>query len=118
MQGRYYAFVRYVANATPQRQFVGLPPELTGGTDNRVALPRPQILVATSASDTGVMLDRYTATGEAAGDTWHENMEDAKQQADFEYGDAVGEWREVPDVVADAVAFALAEYRETGGNKP
>jgi hypothetical protein len=34
---------------------------------------------------------RYTEAGEFAGDTWHENKEDAVHQAEFEFGDGLSE---------------------------
>jgi hypothetical protein len=58
------------------------------------------------------MLDRYTVSGSAAGDTWHENLDHAKGQAEFEYGEAVSEWQEVPEDVQDAVAFAVSRLRD------
>jgi hypothetical protein len=55
------------------------------------------------------MLYRYTADGTFAGDTWHQSLDDAKGQADFEYGKALGSWQQIPeDVAAGAeVEFAL-----------
>jgi len=32
------------------------------------------------------MMYRYTDAGEFCGDTWHETLEDAFEQAEFEYG--------------------------------
>jgi hypothetical protein len=55
------------------------------------------------------MLYRYTATGAFAGDTWHQSLNDATAQAQFEYGEALGAWRQIPDEVATGaeVEFAL-----------
>jgi hypothetical protein len=57
----------------------------------------------------GPMLFRYTAAGDFAGDTWHESLDKAKGQAQFEYGQALGPWHEIPEAVAKGaeVEFAL-----------
>jgi hypothetical protein len=34
----------------------------------------------------GVFLFRLSADGQFAGDTWHESVEEAKEQAKFEFG--------------------------------
>jgi hypothetical protein len=91
------------------RHFVGLPPELTSGKDSRVSFGLARVLILTQRPKGGVMFDRYTQNGGVAGDTWHENFDDAMEQAQFEYGDAVGEWREVPAEVEDPVAYALKQ---------
>ena len=70
-------------------------------------LPLPDVLLLESNEGSGVMLHRYTAQGELAGDTWHETIADAKRQAIFEYRDAVGRWFEVPDDITDAHAYAV-----------
>jgi len=53
--------------------------------------------------DPGFLLFRYTTDGSFAGDTWHETVDHAKEQANFEFGNAVSEWSSVPDDVADPV---------------
>ena len=70
-------------------------------------LPLADVLLLESSENSGVMLFRYTTQGESAGDTWHETIADAKEQAIFEYRDAVGRWFEVPDEVTDAHAYAV-----------
>ena len=58
------------------------------------------------------MLYRYTAQGDFGGDTWHETVDDAKNQAMFEYGDALGEWIAVPDDTSDTHEFAITAVRQ------
>jgi hypothetical protein len=58
----------------------------------------------------GVFLCRYTATGNFAGDTWHANVEDAKDQAEFEFDGLISPWVDVPSEVTDVVEFALRGY--------
>ena len=81
------------------RHAVGMP----GGP--QVDLPFPQLLVIESATD-GIFLYRYTAGGDACGDTWHQSIEDAREQASFEYQDSLGSWYDVPASVDDPVAYA------------
>jgi len=40
---------------------------------------------------------------------WHQSVDEAKGQAKFEYGAALGSWQEIPDEVATGaeVEFAL-----------
>ena len=84
----------------------GLPPELAGESDNREEMAQAAPLVIEDTRD-GAFLYRFSADGAEAGDTWHETVDDAKQQAEFEYDGAVSQWREVPDDVDDIVAFGL-----------
>lgn len=42
----------------------------------------------------GYLLIAETTNGEFLGDTWHESLEDAIQQAEFEYGIERREWQE------------------------
>lgn len=53
--------------------------------------PRPMSLpdrveIETSQSGSDCFLYRYTRSGECCGDTWHENLQAAFEQAQFEYG--------------------------------
>jgi hypothetical protein len=86
------------------RHYVGVPPELSGGCETRREMPPASVLLI-EQSEEGVFLLRYAATGHFAGDTWHPTVEQAKEQAVFEYGDAVAEWRQVPADINDVMAF-------------
>jgi hypothetical protein len=70
-------------------------------------LPLPDVLLVDTEDGPGVMLYRYTAHGEFGGDTMHSSVDAAKDQASFEYREALGEWIEVPADVADAHRFAV-----------
>lgn len=97
--------------------YLGCPPELAGSSkaDKRILLPRPKILLIRQISgdeiafrpNDDILLFRFTETGEYAGDTWHQSIEEAKAQAEFEYGIAGDAWHTVPDGVEDVVRFAL-----------
>jgi hypothetical protein len=64
------------------------------------------LLLVSDEKEAGAMLFRYTAHGDFGGDTWHSTVEDALDQATFEYGEALLSWMDVPDDVADAHDFA------------
>lgn len=93
---------------TPGRHYEGLPPDLATGTDERVALPHAAILAIEKNSRGQIFLYRFTAEGDPVGDTWHQTVEDAIEQAETEYGDLLGSWVEVP-TGRDALEFALHE---------
>lgn len=57
----------------------------------------------------GFFLYRFTKSGHDAGDTWHRNIEEAQEQARYEYGDLVGDWMIIPSSADDAVAFAIKQ---------
>lgn len=93
------------------RHFVGLPPELTGGIDSRREMG-PALFLAIYAKADGIFLYRYDEKGNCVGDTWHQNVEDAKYQATFEYGERVGAWIGVSPDVEDVITFGLAQARQ------
>src|SRR3954463_16089621 len=75
--------------------------------DPEQMLPVPDVVLVIADPLGGAMLFRYTAHGELAGDTPHDSVSAAIEQAADEYGDAVGEWVAVPDEVTDAHTFAV-----------
>jgi hypothetical protein len=95
------------------RHYVGLPDALAGG-DDAVDLPSPAIVLMEPDADNGVTLLRLAANGAFAGDTWHETEEDARHQAEYEFGAALGTWTEIPDDVEDAEAFAVSRVNAAG----
>lgn len=93
--------------AEPQvKHYHGLPPDLTGGHDLREKMEAPVLVIIEEKSD-GVFLFRFTADGQVVGDTWHMTVEEAKQQADFEFPGLLSDWKSVPAEVEDVVTFAL-----------
>lgn len=118
MGARLVALIRNpqeVSSSSPRTiHFEGLPAGLLENQEEPRTLPSPDVLVIEETSD-GVFLYRYDREGEFGGDTWHESIEEAKEQAGFEYGDLVEEWREVPEGI-DAIdhGIALASGRLAG----
>lgn len=103
---RFVAVLRRPYEGDPSRHYVGLLPMDTGEPDIRHRMGVPRVLVLESRSD-GIFLDRFDDSGDEAGDTWHESMDDARAQALAEYGENLGSWTEVPAGEGDPVAFAL-----------
>jgi hypothetical protein len=96
----------------PTHHYVASIAEDTGDLVVEEELPWPTVLLIRPGKESGFLLYRYTQDGRFAGDTWHLTLEDAKHQADFEFGESLGAWREVPAGVPDPITFALQE-RET-----
>jgi len=78
------------------KHYLGPPPELSGGHDARVPMASAAYLVIDETGD-GVFLHRFSKENVEVGDTWHKTVEDAKEQAHFEYGDALGSWEPFAD---------------------
>jgi hypothetical protein len=67
----------------------------------------PAVLLIEQKPD-GIFLFRFTAESHCVGDTWHESIDAAKEQASFEFNDLITQWKEVPAEVSDPVSFGLA----------
>jgi hypothetical protein len=72
-------------------------------------LPSAALLVIDSAHD-GTFLYRFSERGDFAGDTWHGSVDEAEQQARFEYGPLT--WEEGSPVPSDAHEFAMSVLNE------
>lgn len=70
-------------------------------------MPPAQVVLMELAPDGSAQVYRFTLDGEFGGDTWHETRADAEHQLEYEYGDAIGKWAEVPPEVADAQGYAV-----------
>ena len=75
-------------------------------------LPVADVILVVSQPKGDTMLFRYTAYGEICGDTPHDSLADAEEQARREYGDALLEWMDVPPDVKDAHQFAIQYAHE------
>jgi hypothetical protein len=98
------ASVHETGRETRQVHYSGLPP-IEGGLDHREPLPEGEVL-AIERNKSGIFLYRYLRDGTCVGDTWHMSTEEAMDQAKYEFGEALGTWREVPPGV-DPLSFAL-----------
>ena len=70
-------------------------------------LPAPDVILLIADGDPGAMLFRYTVDGEFGGDTWHDSLDSAREQVEYEYEDALGEWVHVPEDVENAHGYAV-----------
>ena len=68
-------------------------------------MPAAAFLVIDEQTDGTVLLYRYDATGDFAGDTFHLNVAEAKEQAAFEFENPLGNWQEIPPEVQDIAAW-------------
>jgi len=98
---RYIALVGALERERQMIQTTGHP------LDPEKMLPVADVLLLVTDDEPGAMLFRYTAHGDFGGDTWHATAGDAREQAESEYGDALGAWTDVPDDVADPHDFAI-----------
>jgi hypothetical protein len=62
-----------------------------------MSIPDFLIIEEDTKETKGFFLYRYKTTGKFCGDTWHESLEYAKEQAHHEYGDSVEKWEEIPE---------------------
>jgi hypothetical protein len=83
-----------------------MPPELTGGSDTREEMVAALFLAIEEKPD-GVFLYRYDAQGECVGDTWHMSVDDAKEQANYEYGSEVLNWQSTPQDIQNIAEYVL-----------
>lgn len=63
----------------------------------------PASMLVIEENDSGFFLYRYSSDRKIVGDTWHKTIEEAKEQAKFEFGECVSKWKEVPSDIQDAL---------------
>ena len=107
---RFVTKLLHVAEPSTVRHYLGMPPLDRGADDNRTQMPPARFLLIEQNTD-GTFLIRHSQTGEFCGDTWHESIEDAKNQAEYEFGSAVQRWIAIPDGEADWLDFAARQFR-------
>lgn len=69
----------------------GFPQQLGYESPGKV---KSAVSVAIEENLDGIFLFRFSADGQVVGDTWHMSVEEAKEQAIYEFGDLLGEWIE------------------------
>lgn len=97
------------------RHYIGLPPDLAGPSDMQQEFPPARVLLLRELEEGGFLLDRLAVDGSEAGDTWHQSVAEAENQAKFEYGDALSAWQDIPATVVNVQQFAVQCAR---GNVP
>lgn len=91
------------------KYYKGFPPDLTAGKDLRTEMEPPAVLVIEDGRD-GIFLYRYDAHANCVGDTWHQDVEEAKDQAEFEFENVLSQWVEIPvgiQEIHEVVQFGL-----------
>ena len=83
------------------KHYVGLPPEIASDEDLRAEMSPASVLVIVEHEDSGIFLYRFAIDGAVVGDTWHESVEEAQGQAQFEYGIAASSWRPISNTIGD-----------------
>lgn len=78
-------------------------------------MPDPTFVVIYRAAEEGWMLERFTDTLATAGDTWHQTQDDARGQAEWEYGERLGHWLDLGSEATDLaeVLARLGRRRST-----
>ena len=112
---RLFAIVHANVLHPKARHVIGMPHELVDEGSKAEPLPSPNVLVIEQESEGSIFLYRMTRTGEPSGDTWHQSIDDAKHQAEYEYGEVLGEWRAIPEDVTDSRGFAVEALNRQAG---
>jgi hypothetical protein len=55
---------------------------------------------------------RYTRFKEFGGDTWHQSLQEAKEQATYEFGSSLLGWRELPPGIEDPIGYGAQFFAE------
>jgi hypothetical protein len=112
MQPRYFALIQMPSSEVPRTlHYSGLPVAEDTGKPSRGKLPIANVVVIEQEVDGSAAVNRYTADGEFAGDTWHPSLDEAFEQVGFEFGEGLGLVQVIPDGVKDAKGYALARAR-------
>jgi hypothetical protein len=76
------------------RHMIGLPPGLDDSDPPSEMPPARYVLV--EQLDEGHFLFRFASDGSDGGDTWHQSLEQALEQAAFEFGLTEDAWKPIP----------------------
>jgi hypothetical protein len=98
MPYRSVAVIRMHDDHPPSRHYVGMPDG--GATGERSRLPWPRLLLIVERED-GFYLERLLENGDVVGDTAHDDAAEAREQAEWEYGKFLGQWKDVPDEISE-----------------
>lgn len=104
---KFWARVAVPAEAVgevPYRALLGMP------DGQQHTMPMPSVLLIEERPD-GFYLMGYAADGTFAGDTWHQNLEEAQAQATFAYDGYLGPWNPIPADVEDPATYVLGLVR-------
>lgn len=94
---------------TVVKHYEGLPSQLGGGPDSGNLLPSARMLVIQRTSE-GYFLFRVGEAGSDAGDTLHRSIDDAREQARFEFGVSDEDWQELSATEGDPVQQVVQRF--------
>ena len=81
---------------------------LTDLTSKTLEFPKAFLLIIEEKDD-GVYLNRFTENGDKVGDTWHLNIDEAKEQATFEFEDVLSSWKEIAENIDEPEKYILGK---------
>ncbi len=110
-----YSYVRPGATGAT-RHYVGIPIEVGGDPVDQVDLPQARLVIVHPAEG-WLHVGAVDSLGHYAGDTWHESLEDALHQAQYEYGEALEGWADVPRDRPVREAIASSANRLSAGGR-
>ena len=92
---------------------MGMPSTSESIQDNRPWMGHPNLVVIESDKyDTsGFYLYRYDDNNNCVGDTWHTTLDDALDQATYEYESNLSKWHHIPYEVKDIQEFIMETER-------
>lgn len=102
-------FARVLTHRPPAqvRHFVGLPDAIAVDCAPKVPMPMADFLILVTTRE-GAFIERYTFSGEFAGDTWHRTIDEAHDFAIREFDGNLSAWESVPDNIPDPVSYLCA----------
>lgn len=102
----YYSLISEQKFKLKVPHYIGNPPVSKDAEKNKTLLPIAGVVIIEKRQG-AIYLERYDNDGQWGGNTWHKTIEDAKNQAKFEYGDSLIKWIEIHESVNDPVKYAL-----------
>lgn len=81
------------------RNVTGATTHTVATADGPAACPAPSYVVI-EEQEGAFYLFRYTREGHCIADTWHLSVEEAKAQAEFEYGIEEADWSEITEYLS------------------
>jgi hypothetical protein len=79
--------------------------------EQREFMPWPRVALIEDHGDAAMMY-RYASDRTFAGDSWYENLDNAKAGAGHEYSGVISEWRAIPSNIQDKISYALDEAKK------
>ena len=72
---------------------------------------RCKILIIEEKDD-GIYLYSCSDTGHFSGDMWHRSIQEAKDQADYQYPQNLGEWKRIPKGIDNSLEYVIKQIKK------